>query len=119
MIRRIFVTGLLLALAGCATTPRVNYDADPAANFASYRSYSWASINVPQGMNPLLFQRVKASIDTALAARGYSQADPGEFAIGFTLGARDRVEVTDFGPYATYYRPWGCLLYTSPSPRDS
>ncbi len=33
MIRRIFVTGLLLALAGCATTPRVNYDADPAANF--------------------------------------------------------------------------------------
>lgn len=77
MNRRIFVTGLLLALAGCATTPRVNYDADPAANFASYRSYSWASINVPQGMNPLLFQRVKASIDTALAARGYSQANPG------------------------------------------
>lgn len=97
----------VLALGACATTPTVNFDSDPAANFVSYHSYSWAFRAAPNGMNPLLFERVKASIDRTLAARGYTQSDTGDFAVAFTLGRRDRVEVDDFGAYGPYYARWG------------
>jgi len=96
-----------LALGACASTPTVKFDADPSADFAAYHSYSWAYSAAPRGMNPLLYDRVKGSIDRALAARGYTQSALGEFAVGFTLGRRDRVEVTNFGAYGAGYRGWG------------
>lgn len=97
----------LLLLAGCASGPAVKVDADPSANISNYRTYSWAYQDPPRGMNPLAYQRVRESIDASLASRGYTQAQPGDFAIGFTLGARDKVEVTDFGPYAPFYPGYG------------
>ena len=97
----------LLLLAGCASGPDVRVDVDPSANIAGYRTYSWAYHDTPRGMNPLAYQRVRQSIDANLATRGYSQADPGDFAISFTLGARDKVEVTDFGPYGPFYPGYG------------
>lgn len=100
-------TFALLLLVGCASGPTVNVDSDPSANVSGYRTYSWAFSSTPRGMNPLTYERVKSSIDSNLASRGYSQASPGDFAVGFTLGARDKVEVDDFGAYGPYYRGWG------------
>jgi len=94
-------------MASCTATPQISFDADPQANFAHFRTYSWAYTAAPQGTNPLLSQRVRTSIDNALAARGFTQADPGDFAVGFTLGARNRVEVSSLGTYGPYFRPWG------------
>ena len=101
----LFASALLLA--GCATTPNVGTDCDPTVNFAKYRTYSWVYTAPPQGMNPFLYDRVRASIDRVLAARGYTQASPGDFAVAFTLGRRDRVQVNDFGSYGAYYPGWG------------
>lgn len=105
-IRYALVAATLLA-AGCATTPDIKTDFDPAADFSRYRSYTWIYSQVPQGMNPLTFQRVKASIDRSLQSRSFTESANGDFAIAFTLGARDRVEVTDFGPYGAFYPGWG------------
>ncbi len=108
MIRKLAPGGfVLLLLASCATTPDVKVDADPSANLGAYRTYSWVYSDAPRGMNPLMYQRVRQSIDTYLAGRGYSQASPGDFAVGFTLGARDKVEVDDFGPYGGFYPGYG------------
>ncbi|RJF91113.1 DUF4136 domain-containing protein [Sphingomonas cavernae] len=107
MVSRTPLLAGLAVLSACASTPTINYDHDPTADFSKYRTYSWVFTGVPQGMNPLAFQRVKASIDRSLAARSYTQASPGDFAIAFTLGARDRVEVSDYGPYSTFYPGWG------------
>lgn len=98
---------VLLLFAGCATGPDVKVDADPSANVATYRTYSWVYSDAPRGMNPLTYQRVRQSVDDYLASRGYSQAAPGDFAVGFTLGARDKVEVDDFGPYGGFYPGYG------------
>lgn len=107
MKKRLAALALATLLAACETTPKVAYDADPSAQFNTYRTYSWAYNNAPQGVNPLLVQRIKASIDSTLAQRGYSQAEASDFAVGFTIGSRDRVEVTQMGGYGPYYRPWG------------
>lgn len=96
-----------LLLVGCATTPDIHTDFDPSVNFSNYRTYSWVFREVPAGMNPFAFERVQASIDRSLQARGYSRAEPGDFAVAFTLGSRDKVRVTDYGSYGGYYPGWG------------
>ncbi len=108
MIRKLAPTAfVLLLLVGCATGPDVKVDSDPSANVAAYRTYSWVYSDAPRGMNPLTYQRVRQSIDGYMASRGYTQASPGDFAIGFTLGRRDKVEVNDFGPYGGFYPGYG------------
>ena len=96
-----------LLTTSCATTPKVTYDADPSADFSRFRTYSWAYTAAPAGVNPLLTQRVKTAVESVLATRGFTQATSGEFAIGFTLCSRDRVEVSSLGTYGPYFRPWG------------
>jgi hypothetical protein len=96
-----------LLLTACATTPDVRTDFDPATNFSTYRTYSWVFTQIPEGMNPFVFQRVHDSIDRALQARGYTQTDAGDFAVAFTLGSRDKVRVSDYGPYGGFYPGWG------------
>jgi len=97
-------------LSACAYGPTVRTDFDPSVNFQTYRTYSWIEPTVPQGMNPLMFARVQGSINQALGARGYTQATPGDFAIAFTVGERDRVRVYDWGPsYGGWgWGGWGC-----------
>ena len=100
---RVLPFAALLLLAACTTNPVVRTDFDSAASFQSYRTYSWLPVEVPRGMNPIMYRRVQGAIDQALMARGYSHGTPGDFQIGFTIGEKDRVEVYDRG----YYGGWG------------
>ena len=93
---RILALTAALLLTACQTN-YVQSDFDPAAPFASYRTYSWLPSEAPRGMNPIMFRRVKDAIDRSLAARGYTQTDPGDFAITFTVGERDRLRANDYG----------------------
>ena len=97
-------TFLLVAsalLLGACETAGVRTDFNPATNFTAYRTYSWLPSEAPRGMNPLMFARVKQSIDRSLAARGYTQAETGDFAVTFTVEERDRIHADDYG------RGWG------------
>src|SRR4051812_49352768 len=96
-----------LFLSACAYSPRVATDFDPAANFASYRTYTMLPVAVPRGMNPLMYRRLEATIDGALQARGFTRAEPGDFAVSFTLGENDRTEIDSYGGYGGYYPGWG------------
>ena len=96
---RILPLAASLLLASCAYGPTVRTDFDPAANFQNYRTYSWIETEVPRGMNPLMFSRVKSLIDRALAARGFTHVPNGDFAIAFAIGEKDRTEINDYGPF--------------------
>ena len=96
-----------VTLAACATGPDIKTDVDPAADFSGYHSYVWIYQQPPHGMSPLVYQRVRDSIDRSLAARGFQQGSPGDFAVAFTVGARDKIEVDDFGAYGPYVGRWG------------
>lgn len=85
-----------LLLTACQSVG-VQTDFDPAANFTAYRTYQWLPSEAPRGMNPLMFRRVKDSIDRSLAARGYVQGEPADFAITFTIDERDRIHADDYG----------------------
>jgi hypothetical protein len=106
----IAAAALGLALAGCATstTPAFNTDGAPGFSASAYRTYSWAFNKPPAGLNPLQYERLRADFDRAFAARGYSRVESGgDMIVGFTVGARDRVQTTDWGPVGPYYPGWG------------
>ena len=63
------VAGLLLA--GCASSPVVHTDYDPAATFATYRTYAWRQ--PPPVTNPLVRQRLIDAIEAQLASKGWTQ----------------------------------------------
>lgn len=104
-MRKAMAIAAALVLSACQTTPRVTTDYDPSANFSAYRTFEWANEAAPQGVNPLLFERVKASVERGLAAKSFTRSETPDFAVGITLGARDRVETTNWGPY--YYPGYG------------
>jgi hypothetical protein len=104
-MRMVMAVAAALALSACETTPRVTTDYDPGANFSSYRTFEWANTSAPQGSNPLIFERVKASVERNLAAKSFARSSTPDFAVGITIGARDRVETTNWGPY--YYPGYG------------
>ena len=98
---------LVLVVSACATYPDVHTDFDPAANFATYRTYSWAPLEVPAGMNPLMFSRVQASMDRFLAARGYQQSAKSDFIVDLTVVEKERAEVDHFPQYGWGWGGWG------------
>ncbi|MBU8977911.1 MULTISPECIES: DUF4136 domain-containing protein [unclassified Lysobacter] len=71
---------LLVALAGCASTPTVHTDYDPGTPFSSYRTYTW--LKKPEGRSPLVEQRVVAAIDAKLAAHGWQQTSGTDADVG-------------------------------------
>ena len=119
MIHRLLLAGTgLLTLLGCASSP-VMTDFDPAADFASYRSFAFLEpqpvVAAPPDLSPLIPPRIVNATRSELVAKGYVETEDGaeaDLIVSFTLGARDRVQVTE---YPSYYQrgpnDWGAPYY--------
>lgn len=98
------IIALVAALqAAVASAPLISFD--PHADFAHYRSYKWVFHSTPAGIDQNLYRQIRVAVDRSLASRGFVQSNDGEFAVAFTLGARENVHPSDYGHYAPYYRP--------------
>jgi hypothetical protein len=71
-------TLLSLAIASVAATTalvgQVRTDYDRNANFNQYATYSWEAVHAEE---PLAIDRIKAAVNTALAAKGWKQVESG------------------------------------------
>jgi Domain of unknown function (DUF4136) len=75
-IRRRILSLMGIALI-CATTSlaqEVKTDYDRSADFSRYKTYSWEQV---QTQNPLWADRVKAAVNSALAAKGWTEVKSG------------------------------------------
>lgn len=73
----IWVLGLcVLAIAGCATGPRISSEVDPEADFGSYRTFGfYAPLALEkEGYATPTTDRIKAAARTQLESRGYVYA---------------------------------------------
>src|ERR1700675_182459 len=66
--------GLTLALAGVSFAQHVKTDYDHNANFGQYKTYSWEKV---QTKDPLLVDRIKSAVNTALVANGWTEVPSG------------------------------------------
>jgi Domain of unknown function (DUF4136) len=70
----IVLIGLALFLANVSFAQQVKTDYDRAANFSKYKTYSWEKVQTP---DPLWVDRIKAAVNAALAAKGWTQVESG------------------------------------------
>ncbi|MBT3832982.1 MAG: DUF4136 domain-containing protein [Gammaproteobacteria bacterium] len=107
---------LLVFLAGCAA-PKPMVDFDPSHNFSEYRTFAFISDNplmiaegLP-GVSPMLEGRIIQITENILSARGYTRVSDrkeANFTVGFTLGGRDKIQVTSYPEsYRGNYGSWG------------
>jgi hypothetical protein len=105
---------LMLLTAACSSAT-VNTDFDPAVNFANFHTYSWRK-GTP-ATNPLMDQRIIASVDTQLQAKGFRRVDSGgDVFVTYhaSIGHELDVQTVDYGGP---YRCWGgCTQSTTVRP---
>jgi hypothetical protein len=70
----IVLIGLAFFLANASFARQVKTDYDRAANFSQYKTYSWEKV---QTADPLWVDRIKAAVNAALAAKGWTQVESG------------------------------------------
>jgi uncharacterized protein DUF4136 len=75
---RLTILATALLLTSVAAWARITTDYDHHANFARYKTYSWAKV---QTSNSIWDQRVKDAVNSALAANGWSEVPSGGDAI--------------------------------------
>src|SRR6202051_3358525 len=66
--------GLMLLFAGRVSAQQVKTDYDRSANFAQYKTYSWEHVKTQDALD---VDRIKSAVNTALAAKGWTQVDSG------------------------------------------
>ena len=109
-------TAVLLAsllLGGCATGPEVRADHDRTADFASYRSFGFASpLGTDRvGYQSIVSQHLKAAAQRQLEARGLRLDDAApQLLVNFGAVLSDKLRVTSFPAVGM---GWGYYGYRS------
>jgi hypothetical protein len=91
-------SGLTMS-ADALAKPKISTDAVPGVNFSAYRTYSWINTTPPSGMNPVMYQRIMADIESALSQKGYQKADAGDLSLALTLGAQQKTDIETWGRF--------------------
>src|SRR5579864_3671036 len=66
--------GMMLLFAGRSSAQDVKTDYDRNSNFAQYKTYSWEQIKT---QDPLMVDRIKSAVNSALAAKGFMEVPSG------------------------------------------
>src|SRR6266704_6375434 len=73
--RTIFASvGVVILFATATFAQQVKTDYDRSADFSQYKTYSWEKV---QTQDPLWVDRIKEAVNTALAAKGWTQVPSG------------------------------------------
>ena len=107
-------------VTGCASMT-IRSDYDRTINFGTYRTFAWVSsdplirpLGAEPTVSPLNIRRIREAIEAGLTARGFTEINDSpaaDFALSFTVGARDRIEAQS---YPVLYRGvwgWGGMYY--------
>lgn len=109
-LRSIVLPVAIVSLAACSGYPKPKFSSEAAPGFtaSAYKTYSWAFPKRGSG-NPFVYQRVQDAMDATLAKEGFTlvQEGQGDMELAFTLGARDKVDVTNWGSVGPYYPAYG------------
>lgn len=106
--RRIAPLVAALGLAGCVSM-QAGSDYYPSADFTHFRTFAWIAdspLITPTSsrveVSPLNLRRIEEAIETDLETKGYTEVasrDTADFAVSFTVGARDMINVDSYPPY--------------------
>ena len=101
---------LVLALAGCATGPKISSEVDPEADFGGYRSFGfYAPLALEkEGYATPTTDRIKAAARAQMESRGYVfTADQPDLWVNLNAYLQEKTDVTsiptvDYNYYYSY-----------------
>jgi hypothetical protein len=91
--------GLTVVLATASFAQHVKTDYDHSANFGQYKTYSWEKV---QTKDPLLVDRIKDAVNSALAAKGWTLVPSGGDVEIFAIETTQNQQTLD-----TFYNGFG------------
>ena len=111
----------LLLAAACASPIKIAHDSDPEADFSRYKSYAWikagpligpsAGEGRPTYISPIDDQRIRAAVESELAAKGYRKAaslEQADLVVSYSIGTQEKTRVRqDPGMSHVYYPGYG------------
>lgn len=113
------LTALLLfvALCGCVTPLKPQFDHDTRQDFRAYHTFAWIreeplirpAHTSDVDVSPLNRKRVVDAVEMELAGKGYRKVDrdSADFVVAYTIGARNKIEAYEYPePYAGNW-VWG------------
>jgi len=109
----------LLAVFGlpACSTLQVGNDFDHTADFSRYHSYVLMEREHHGSNNPLVVQRARDAIEAELTRKGLTvvaTAEQVDCVVDFTIGARDRMDVTEFPAAYVSYGWWDARGWWEP-----
>lgn len=88
----VVVMGLIFMMTGCSSIS-VNTDFDPTADFAKYKTYSWAPYADGQVPGPS-DKRLMTAVDTEMQAKGYELVEEqADMILQYQAGVQDKIYV--------------------------
>lgn len=126
-VQRRFTLGMLgalaLLLAGCATGPRITSEADPEADFGSYRTFGfYAPLALEkEGYATPTTDRIKAAARAQLESRGYTYTtQQPDLWVNLNAYMQERTDVTSYPTvdYNYYYSYRARTYFAMPYWRD-
>jgi hypothetical protein len=91
--------GLTLVLATVSFAQQVKTDYDHNANFAQYKTFSWQKV---QTKDPLMVDRIKSAVNSALTAKGWTEVPSGGDVEVFAIETTQNQQTLD-----TFYNGFG------------
>jgi Domain of unknown function (DUF4136) len=91
--------GLALVLAAVSFAQDVKSDYDHSANFSQYKTFSWQKV---QTKDPLLVDRIKDAVNSALSAKGWTLVPSGGDVEVFAIETTQNQQTLD-----TFYNGFG------------
>src|ERR1700730_7532427 len=91
--------GLMLILAAVSSAQDVKSDYDHSVNFDQYKTFSWEKV---QTKDPLMVDRIKAAVNSALSAKGWTLVPSGGDVEVFAIETTQNQQTLD-----TFYNGFG------------
>jgi uncharacterized protein DUF4136 len=91
--------GFMLVLATVSFAQDVKSDYDHSANFSQYKTFSWEKV---QTKDPLLVDRIKGAVNSALSAKGWTPVPSGGDVEVFAIETTQNQQTLD-----TFYNGFG------------
>src|SRR5258707_3393549 len=90
---------LMLVLAIVSFAQDVKSDYDHSANFGQYKTFSWEKV---QTKDPLMIDRIKSAVNSALSAKGWTEVPSGGDVEAFAIETTQTQQTLD-----TFYNGFG------------
>jgi Domain of unknown function (DUF4136) len=115
MKKNLLAVAILLLGVSPALAQDVRYDFDKEKDFSKYKTYKWVPIKGADQPDELTTNKIKASVDAELSARGMTktESDDANLYVGFQTAIGTEKQFTSYNTGWGYGGGWGGGWYGS------